>query len=548
MNLNIFYLQNDTGKILFKILQSELDKVICREIQIDASNYMAIDLPDENSNSTRILNTPRAINNCIKKEFIFSVLDINRIAYDGNSEETIIRSYEILICDLASISIKVTTYGKSKEKEKYIKENDNNKVVEMAKRTVYTLGLDIAMVKIVLTGKRRYKVKEVDTSPILRKKDVDAVVKTIKKIYSIDRFLNTATVKLGADPEFMLFNTKNGKMISASQFFPRDGIVGCDNIRIPNRQQRPVAEIRPKPDTSPIKVIANIKHALNNAYRLAPYRNIKWIAGSQPVGGYSIGGHIHFSNIKLNYDILRALDNYIGISVFLIENPVTAAKRRKKYGYLGDYRIKDYGGFEYRTPGSWLVSPNIATAVLCLAKIVASRYPQLPKKYLRTFEAQKAFYEGKQDFFKTFFDDLWANLENIDMYGEYERELQIIPYMVRNSLCWDESNDFRNAWKLFAMTKKKYYNKKSPGKSSQRGTNTSSNNEVNTTWNSSNINLRSGERSTGRGLISTRSTDRNSRNSTVNIESFNNENRRNNISPYGQIISSSQVRRNYVIR
>ena len=93
---------------------------------------------------------------------------------------------------------------------------------------------------------------------------------------------------------------------------------------------------------------------------------------------------------------------------------------------MGDYRIKDHGGFEYRTPGSWLMSQKVTTAVLCLAKIVANRYAEIPQNYLNTVEAQKAFYKGDQDFFRPIFHSLWANLKKLDLYEEYRRTA-IIP-------------------------------------------------------------------------------------------------------------------------
>ncbi|MDD3853865.1 MAG: hypothetical protein PHD40_09480, partial [Syntrophomonadaceae bacterium] len=242
---------------------------------------------------------------------------------------------------------------------------------------------------------------------------------------------------------------------AASQFFPRDGLVGCDNIRVPNRQQRPVAELRPKPEYSPEELTINIKLALNNAVRLAPYQNIKWIAGSQPFGGYSIGGHIHFSNIKLTGGLLRALDNYLGLVVFLIENPITAVRRRRKYGFLGDFRLKDHGGFEYRTPASWLVSQEITLAVLCLAKIVANRYALLPHNFLNTIEAQQAFYEGDQDYFRLVFSTLWSHLRQLDLYNRYYDELNVIHNMIEKGINWDEKVDVRKGWNI--TTPKKIY-------------------------------------------------------------------------------------------
>lgn len=456
MNLTVLYQTNQTGEKLLNNLQKTLEDVEYRIMSINNQDYYQIDIQDRFSTVRRIVNTPRAINNSCTFEQAQAILHKNNIAFGLSEDESINRTYDIVAADLEVISLKVTTNVKGKQQSKYIRERDNQKLTDMARRTVYLLGLDLAMVTIVLTAKRRYKVVQVNPSPEIRDKDLTSFIERIMRMHERDRALKSIEVKMGADPEFMLLNSKTGKLISASEFFPREGIVGCDNIRIPNRQQRPIAEVRPRPELSPLDLTDNIRQALNTASRLAPYRNVRWLAGSQPVGGYSIGGHIHFSNLALDGGLLRALDNYVGIPVFLIENPTTAVRRRRKYGYIGEYRLKDHGGFEYRTPGSWLVSQKITMAVLCLAKLVANRYAELPQNYLNTPEAQKAFYEGDQMYFRSLFISLWGNLEKIDLYNNFKEELQIIPEMVMQEINWDERSDLRRAWKVNQSPKRNY--------------------------------------------------------------------------------------------
>lgn len=560
MNLNIIYLPNKTGKKLLDNIEEEWGSVEHNEINIQGKKYLNIALSDIKSRARKILNTPRTIRNCLDKEKISGILGVNRILFGNVNTEGVSKVYKVLICDMACISIQVKSRVKSKEKNKYIKESDNSRVVETARRVVYLLGLDFGMVYLVLTGKRRLKVIYVDPSPEIRDRDLNRLLKKIQKIYQIDDYLNNHEVKLGADPEFMMVNSKNGKMLSASQFFPREGTVGCDSIRIPNRQQRPVAELRPKPEKSPIDLMENIRTALYIANRMAPYRNVRWLAGSQPIAGYSIGGHIHFSNTQLNFSILRALDNYIGIPIFLIENPLTAIKRRKKYGFLCDYRTKDYGGFEYRTPGSWLISQQIATAILCLAKIVASNYHYLPQNYLVNVEAQKAFYEGRQNFFQDIFIRLWANLEKLEMYKEYAKELKIIKEMVSEGNSWDEKVDFRKSWQMIYQKNNK---KKIPQKPVRESDNSSRGNST-TSVNSStrtatrvrpsrntnritNANL-TGNRSRSRSAVSA-SIDLSNRSSLPsNNISNTNRNRSRSNPPRGRIIDSSQIGRRHTIR
>lgn len=456
MNLTLLYQCNSIGEKLVNSLQKLYQDIEQRIVILNDQEYLQIDIIDRYSSIWRIVNTPRAIRNTCNHEQISGILKVNSINYGLSEEETINRTYEIVIADLEVLSVKASNHVKGKTQTKFIREKENQKVADMARRVVYLMGLDIAQVTIVLTAKRRYKVVQVDSSPELRDKDLNRVIDQVKRMAERDHELKNIHVKMGADPEFMLLNSKTGKLISASEFFPREGVIGCDNFRVPNRQQRPIAELRPHPEISPLELTGNIKQALNSASRLAPYRNIRWAAGSQPVGGYFIGGHIHFSSIKLDGGLLRALDNYLGIPVFLIENPTTAAKRRRKYGYLGDYRLKEHGGFEYRTPGSWLVTQRIATAVLCLAKIVANRYAEIPQNYLNTAEAQQAFYKGDQEFFRSLFASLWSNLEKLDLYQDYKEELQVIPEMVLNNINWDEKADLRRNWKIAQAPKRLY--------------------------------------------------------------------------------------------
>lgn len=452
MNLYINCSQNEMGEMLLSRLTEEYGAEV-NNFYIKGNQYLKIILKKKGGMLTRVLNQPRAIENCLDEEAMAGILSSNKIPYGNSSGETLIKTYELFVFDLKMISIKIKSMGKTKPMVKYVKESDSSRSVEIARKVIYLLGLDFGVVHLALTARRRFKVMSVDPTPIVREKDFNNFYKRITAIYNIGNELLTSEVKLGADPEFMMLNSKNGRIISASNFFPRDGVVGCDNIRIPNRQSRPVAEIRPSPEINPLQLMDNIKRALNNANRIASHRNVRWVAGSQPVGGYSIGGHIHFSNIKLNYAILRALDNYLGLPIFMMEVPATAAKRRKKYGFLADYRLKDHGGFEYRTPGSWLVSQKVATAVICLAKIVISRYLFLDRNYLNNPDAQRAFYDGNQQFFRPAFFELWRNIEKTDMYNKYSEELKIIPYMIENNLNWDEKNDLRKSWRLVNVKK-----------------------------------------------------------------------------------------------
>jgi len=435
------------------------------------------------SESKYWVNAPAAVSKSLKPEHIQQILGINGIHFNDFEDDQIVKIYNVLIFERSVLFIKQSVLGKASNRPKYLEEDQCKKIADAAKRVIYLLGLDYGMVKIGLTGSKKIRVLAVEDSPLLSEYEQNSLFAELYRVIDTVSKIGIKEVKLGADPEFMLSNARNGQMIPASHFFPRDGIVGCDSIRMPNRQQRPIAELRPKPDYSPLQLLSNLNQAMQAANKLVPYRNVKWLAGSRPFSGYSIGGHIHFSNIDLNNHILRALDTYIGLPLFLIENQATAVKRRNKYGFLADYRAKEYGGFEYRTPGSWLVSPKIAAATLCLAKIVASNYLTLTRNCFVSTEAQRAFYDGDQAYLKILFNDVWADIQKLAMYKAYREELQIIFDMIKNNIKWEEKEDIRKTWSMSAVTRKKYITTKPESSSVQ----TASNNSRNETSNQNDV-------------------------------------------------------------
>src|SRR5690606_772207 len=131
---------------------------------------------------------------------------------------------------------------------------------------------------------------------------------------------------------------------------PRSGDVGCDRIWLrgdSTRSKLPIAELRPKPSHNPKELVTNLYRLLIKADNMIQHEGVQFLAGSTPLKGYPIGGHIHFSNVDINSFLLRALDNYLALPCVLIEDP-KGLKRRPRYGHLGDYRLKPHGGFEYR--------------------------------------------------------------------------------------------------------------------------------------------------------------------------------------------------------
>jgi hypothetical protein len=96
-----------------------------------------------------------------------------------------------------------------------------------------------------------------------------------------------------------------------------------------------------------------------------------------------LGGHIHFSGnpVRQPEKIVKCLDVHLAIPLLMLENKISARERRQNhdYGHLGQYRAQRelHGGFEYRTPSSWLVSMNVAKMTLEIAQLIAYDYRHL---------------------------------------------------------------------------------------------------------------------------------------------------------------------------
>ncbi len=337
-------------------------------------------------------------------------------------------------------------------------DHDTQKVHHLAQRALYVLGLDLGMAHVGIDVRGRPIILDITPIPVippkarelLQEKLDDYITNFRDKADDISQIENNnlAETNLGADPEFMLRDSYTGKLVYPSDFLERQGIIGFDE-RSEHRQGQffPLAEVRPQPESCPIKLTENIRQILLIAASIIP-PHIEWLAGSLQFEQYQLGGHIHFSNIDFNSRLLRALDNYLGIPIFLIEDPRTSVKRRRQYGWIGSFRIKYHGGFEYRTPGSWLISPQITKSCLSLAKIVAQEYCSLRRDYFVDTELQKAFYQSKKLYFYDIFEELWEDITKTKLYPQYAEHLAPLKNMIASGKHWDEKEDLRRAWGL----------------------------------------------------------------------------------------------------
>lgn len=326
---------------------------------------------------------------------------------------------------------------------------ETKKVHTLAVRALYALGLDYGVVKCGVAAGRKIMVTQVYPSPRcnrdMERVFIQAIIHYVKQLREPKVPLEQIT--LGADPEFVMQSPK-GYLLIASNYFPVHGKIGCDAIWLgQNHADKPLVEIRPDPTPDPLTLIARIYQSLLQATRKMGNVEAKWLAGAMPYKGFPLGGHVHFSGIQPNFKMLRALDNYLALPLVLAEDE-RGKGRRPKYGFLGDFRYQEHGGFEYRTPPSWLVSPTLTKGVLAAAKVIVANYRQLSASPLTDLALQRAYYTGDKSVIRPSFQMLWEELKMCEDYTTYQAYLDGLYQYVSSGVMWNEAKDFREVWRL----------------------------------------------------------------------------------------------------
>jgi hypothetical protein len=316
----------------------------------------------------------------------------------------------------------------------------NDEWLQLAIRSVYVLGLSNGIVKLGILE---------DGSPI-----IIGVTSSVQPI-SNPSTPPDASFSIGADVEFML--DYQGDLVSASRFFPLNGSIGCDERQIEHDSGRfALAELRPQAAECPRELFQNIRDLLVKASERVPYQDVEFRAGSMPFSGYQCGGHIHFGT-PVSFSLLRALDHYLAVPMAMIEDSRTAKRRRRtKHGGLGRYRVKPHG-FEYLSLSSWMIRPDIALAVLCLAKLVALHHHELPQDFVFDPLVQRAYYGGNRLFLK---QKLWSVIKNrimnVSSYPQYQDELSALFTCIEEEQMLIDSSDIRRNWGI-AIGDKQYH-------------------------------------------------------------------------------------------
>jgi hypothetical protein len=328
------------------------------------------------------------------------------------------------------------------------------KAAKLAVRAVYSLGLDFALVTIAARGSGNVAFVSLEAVPRL---ETD-----LERLYAeaIVRFHDELTGKrspagakplLGADPEFILCRPE-GAVVPGARFFGKRGMVGCDAVILPSKKViHPLVELRPAPAATPGQLLRHIYETMKLAQARIPDPSLQWLAGGMPVKGLPLGGHIHLSGVPLNSLMLRVMDHGLALLLASIEGE-TARNRRPKFGFLGDAKRKKHGGFEYRTPPSWLVDPVIARGCFALVLLLAADYRSWSLFPLEKLEVQQAFYAGEKTILTSLAQDLWREITWLPSYGRYRSDLAGLEQLIREGRSWDERIDFRMAWKITPYT------------------------------------------------------------------------------------------------
>lgn len=324
----------------------------------------------------------------------------------------------------------------------------------LAIRSLYALGLDYGVVICGVGVGKKYLFLNMSPQPMLPQEQMVQYQEVIDQyLDQIRRKVVPEEFQLGADPEFVMVNYKN-QLILASNYFSYYGKVGCDAIWTgQNRADKPLVELRPDPAIQPRELVKNIYQCMQIAAKRMRGVSCKWLAGALPYKGFPIGGHIHFSGIDVNFKLLRALDNYLTLPLTCAEDP-KGISRRPKYGFLGDYRFPSHGGFEYRTPPSWLVSPTLTKGVFALAKLIAIEYSKLRSEPFQKVAIQKAYYSGNKSPLRKLVRSLQEELMQTETYEIYQKDLDAFFNYINSGKTWNENVDFRRVWRISPYQKR----------------------------------------------------------------------------------------------
>lgn len=179
-------------------------------------------------------------------------------------------------------------------------------------------------------------------------------------------------ITIGADPEFILEN--DGSFVAANEYMCFESALGTDGASA-------TAEVRPQYGHSSLELVANIRKLFQDGVdNIHGLDNLQFLAGHYK-HERPIGGHIHLAGFPFVPERLgKRLDLVHSTLSDCIDN-IPERERRHRCGYGNGWRVdrgSDY--IEYRAPGSWLLSPQVAFMACWLAEATAYAYINKQKK------------------------------------------------------------------------------------------------------------------------------------------------------------------------
>jgi hypothetical protein len=253
---------------------------------------------------------------------------------------------------------------------------------------------------------------------------------------------------IGADPEFACLKARGG-VVAANDFIndDEDSEFGCDGNGI-------TFEIRPAPSKDPIEVVNNIHDIfVRQTIKDPQFLKFRWLAGTWH-NGYPFGGHVHFgipSRLIAHKDAVDFLDHYVGVVSLLMEIKRHGVKRRDDgYGHMGDMRVQPWG-FEYRPMSSWVSSPYVSAAMLCLSKTVMYEVLNNSKFQWHKFAINSDFDKMDQRRILEQFPKIWADITKMHLYQLYKPYIDLIYFLVKNKLTWLPASGMKESWGVVDM-------------------------------------------------------------------------------------------------
>lgn len=258
---------------------------------------------------------------------------------------------------------------------------------------------------------------------------------------------NIIDFTIGADPEFGCEHRR--RIIAANDYVEDDESLdfGTDGNNV-------TFELRPAPSKNPLQIVNNIRDIfVRQVIKEPEFLKFKWVSGSWHKG-YPLGGHVHFGlkNNQIRHNAAVAfLDNYVGSLGLLLERKIDAKRRRDdSYGHMGDMRVQDWG-FEYRAMSSWISSPYVAAAMLCLSKTVMYEAMNNSKFPWHQFVVGDDFSNVDRERLLTKFPQIWNDITKMNLYQTYKPYIDLIYFIINNNLTWLPKGDMKECWGVTDM-------------------------------------------------------------------------------------------------